>query len=318
MINLFHIPQHTIDTSEFSHLLHDEIIEEFEQSFAEYVGAKYACFANSASSLIYLALKGLNTTIKIPSVIPSVVPNAIVNSGNKLEFYDDIDWVGNMYELHQGIWDSAQRVSRDQYSQVAKGTDVMIFSFYPTKPVGGCDGGMIASDNKYTIDKYKAMVLNGTKPSENSWERKQTMFGHKMHGNSIQAKIAYENFKKLDDKKSKINDIRNAFNLALGYHNMSLHLYRIRVKDNSEFIRQMKHVGIQCGVHYKAFHKSPLLKNIAKYKPMPKSELEENQTVSIPFHENLTKQNIEHIIEHVKKFGNIWQRSQVRDSSRPK
>jgi dTDP-4-amino-4,6-dideoxygalactose transaminase len=305
MINLFHIPQHTIDTSEFSHLLHDEIIEEFEQSFAEYVGAKYACFANSASSLIYLALKGLNTTIKIPSVIPSVVPNAIVNSGNKLEFYDDIDWVGNMYELHQGIWDSAQRVSRDQYSQVAKGTDVMIFSFYPTKPVGGCDGGMIVSDNKYTIDKYRAMVLNGAKPSENSWERKQIMFGHKMHGNSIQAKIAYENFKKLDDKKHKINDIRNAFNLALGYHNMSLHLYRIRVKDNSEFIRQMKHVGIQCGVHYKAFHKSPLLKNMAKYKPMPKSELEENQTVSIPFHENLTKQNIEHIIEHVKKLGNI-------------
>ena len=97
--------------------------------------------------------------------MPPVVPNAIINSGNKLEFYDDVDWVGNMYKLHSGIWDSAQRVSRDQYPQVAKGTDVMIFSFYPTKPIGGCDGGMIVSDNKYTIDKYRAMVLNGTKPS---------------------------------------------------------------------------------------------------------------------------------------------------------
>jgi len=305
MINLFHIPEYTIGTSEFSHLLHDEIIEEFERSFAKYVGAKYACFANSASSLIYLALKGLNTTVKIPSIMPPVVPNAIINSGNKLEFYDDVDWVGNMYKLHSGIWDSAQRVSRDQYPQVAKGTDVMIFSFYPTKPIGGCDGGMIVSDNKYTIDKYRAMVLNGTKPSENSWERKQIMFGYKMHGNSIQARIAYENFKKLDDKKHKINDIRNAFNLALGYNNLSLHLYRIRVKDNNNFVEQMKQAGIQCGVHYKAFHKSPLLKNVVKYKPMPKSELEEKQTVSIPFHENLTKQNIEYIIEHVKKLGNI-------------
>jgi dTDP-4-amino-4,6-dideoxygalactose transaminase len=149
------------------------------------------------------------------------------------------------------------------------------------------------------------MVLNGTKPSENSWEREQIMFGYKMHGNSIQARIAYENFKKLDYKKHKINDIRNAFNLALGYNNLSLHLYRIRVKDNNNFAEQMKQVGIQCGVHYKAFHKNPLLKNVVKYKPMPKSELEEKQTVSIPFHEQLTKENMEHIVKHVKKFREI-------------
>ena len=226
MIQLFNINNYQIDTSELGNLLHGEIVEEFEQAFADYVGAKYACFANSASSLIYLSLKDLNTTVKIPSIMPPVVPNMIINSGNKIEFYDDIDWVGNMYQLHPGIWDSAQRVSRNQYSQVAQGTDVMIFSFYPTKPVGSCDGGMIVSNNQYTIDKYRAMVLNGTKPSKNAWEREQTMFGYKMHGSSIQAKIAYENFKKLDDKKNKLNDIRNVFNTELGYNNLSLHLYR--------------------------------------------------------------------------------------------
>tara|TARA_Y100000385_G_scaffold114161_2_gene118467 strand:+ start:3511 stop:4425 length:915 start_codon:yes stop_codon:yes gene_type:complete len=302
MIQLFNINNYQIDTSELGNILHGEIVEEFEQAFAEYVGAKYACFANSASSLLYLSLKGLNTTIKIPSIMPPVVPNLIVNSGNNIEFYDDIDWVGDMYQLHPGIWDSAQRVSRNQYSQVAKSTDVMVFSFYPTKPVGGCDGGMVVSDNKYTIDKYKAMVLNGTKPSENAWEREQIMFGYKMHGSSIQAKIAYENFKKLDDKRSKINDIRNVFNEELGYHNMSLHLYRIRVKDNFEFMKQMKRVGIQCGIHYKAFHKSPLLKNMIKYKPMPKSESEEKQTVSIPFHERLTESEVKYIIDNIRKF----------------
>ena len=306
MINLFHIPQHTIDTSEFSHLLHDEIIEEFEQSFAEYVGAKYACFANSASSLIYLALKSLKTTVKIPSIMPPVVPNVIINSGNKIEFYDDIDWVGDMYQLHDGIWDSAQRVARNQYSKFSNcDTDTMIFSFYPTKPVGGCDGGMIVSDNKYTIDKYRAMVLNGAKPSENSWEREQIMFGYKMHGNSIQATIAYKNLKKLDKKNSILEEIRLVFNESLGYNNKSNHLYRIRVKDNSRFIKEMKQAGIQCGIHYKAFHKNNLLKNITEYKEMPNSELEEKQTVSIPFHEKLTKENVEYIIKHVEKFRDI-------------
>ena len=303
MIQLFNINNYQIDTSELGNILHGEIVEEFEQAFAEYVGAKYACFANSASRLLYLSLKKLNTTVKIPSIMPPVVPNVIVNSGNKIEFYDDIDWVGDMYQLHPGIWDSAQRVARNQYSKFSNcDTDTMIFSFYPTKPVGSCDGGMIVSNNEYTIDRFKAMVLNGTKASRNAWEREQIMLGYKMHGNSIQAKIAHENLKKLDKKNSILEEIRLVFNESLGYNNKSNHLYRIRVKDNSRFIKQMKDVGIQCGIHYKAFHKNNLLKNIVEYKEMPKSELEEKQTVSIPFHERLTKMDINYIIDNIRKF----------------
>ena len=306
MISLFKINDYSVNTSDFSHMLHDAIVEEFEQAFAEYVGARYACFANSASSLIYLSLRKLNTIVKIPSIMPPVVPNVIINSGNKIEFYDDIDWVGDMYQLHPGIWDSAQKVARNQYSKFSNcDTDTMIFSFYPTKPVGSCDGGMIVSNNKYTIDRFKAMVLNGTKASKNAWEREQIMLGYKMHGNSIQAKIAHENLKKLDKKNSILEEIRLVFNESLGYNNKSNHLYRIRVKDNSTFIKQMKGAGIQCGIHYKAFHKNHLLKNIIEYKKMPKSELEEKQTVSIPFHEKLTKENIEYIIKYVEKFKNI-------------
>jgi len=306
MIQLFNINNYQIDTSELGNILHGEIVEEFEQAFAEYVGAKYACFANSASSLLYLSLKKLNTTVKIPSVMPPVVPNVIINSGNKIEFYDDIDWVGDMYQLHDGIWDSAQRVARNQYSKFSNcDTDTMIFSFYPTKPVGSCDGGMIVSNNEYTIERFKAMVLNGTKASRNAWEREQIMLGYKMHGNSIQAKIAHENLKKLDKKNSILEEIRLVFNESLGYNNKSNHLYRIRVKDNSRFIKEMKQAGIQCGIHYKAFHKNNLLKNITEYKEMPNSELEEKQTVSIPFHEKLTKENVEYIIKHVEKFRDI-------------
>ena len=302
MIRLFNINDYQINTNELGNILHGEIVEEFEQAFAEYVGAKYACFANSASSLIYLSLKGLNTTVKIPSIAPPVIPNVIVSSGNKMEFYDDIDWVGGIYELHPGIWDSAQMVDKNQYAKIATGADVLIFSFYPKKPVGGCDGGMIVSDSKYVIDRYKTMVLNGTKPSKNAWDREQVMLGYKMHGNSIQARMAYENLKKLDKKNNTLDQIRLAFNESLGYNNKSHHLYRIRVKDNSKFIEEMKRAGIQCGIHYKASHKHYLVKNIVKYRDMPKSDLEEKQTVSIPFHEKLSSNNVEYIIDNIRKF----------------
>jgi len=312
MIKLFNINNYQIDTAKLGNLLHGEIVEEFEQAFAEYVGAKYACFANSASSLIYLSLNGLNSdpntpnsTIKIPSIIPLVVPNVIINSGNNIEFYDDIDWVGNAYKLHDGIWDSAQQVSRNQYKQMAQGDDVMIFSFYPTKPVGSCDGGMVVSDNKEKIDHYRTMVLNGTRMNEDNWNREHVKMGHKMHGSSIQAHIANENLKKLDEKNSILEEIRLNYNDALGYNNTSNHLYRIRVKDNKSFLKKMRKQGIQCGIHYAAFHKNPLTHHCHFYlryrnrNALEKSELEEQQTVSIPFHEKLKSKEIKYIIDRI-------------------
>tara|TARA_R110000823_G_scaffold7357_2_gene26907 strand:+ start:425 stop:1360 length:936 start_codon:yes stop_codon:yes gene_type:complete len=306
MIKLFNINNYQIDTAKLGNLLHGEIVEEFEQAFAEYVGAKYACFANSASSLIYLSLKGLNSTIKIPSIIPLVIPNVIINSGNNIEFYDDIDWVGSAYKLHDGIWDSAQQVTRNQYKDLANPDDVMIFSFYPTKPIGSCDGGMVVGDNKDKIDHYRTMALNGTKMNEDNWNREHVAMGYKMHGNSLQAYMANENLKKLDEKNSILEEIRLAYNDALGYNNTSNHLYRVRVKDNRSFLDNMKDQGIQCGIHYAAFHKHPLTNHCHLYlhyrnrQPLKKSELEEQQTVSIPFHEQLKNKEIEHIIENIK------------------
>ena len=51
MIKLFHINNYDINTSRFSNLLHDDVVNEFEQNFANYVGAKYACSINSATKL---------------------------------------------------------------------------------------------------------------------------------------------------------------------------------------------------------------------------------------------------------------------------
>ena len=305
MIKLFNINDYQIDTSELGNLLHGEIVQAFEKEFAEYVGAKYACFADSASSLLYLSLRGLNTTIKIPSIIPPVVPNVIINSGNKLEFYDDIDWVGGMYELYPGIWDSAQRVDRDQYHKFSNcDSDVMIFSFYPTKPIGGCDGGKVVSDDKEVIDWYKAATLNGMKYSENNWEREHIFSGYKMHFNSVSAYIANENLKKLDKKHERLDEIRDAYNAAFDYNNDSRHLYRIRVKDNKSFISEMKNRGILCGIHYEHCHGKRFY-NVAISCELDKSEQESIKTVSLPYHENMTKEEINKVIKDVKQVAKI-------------
>ena len=304
MIQLFNIPNYVIDTSKFSHYLHGSIVEEFENNFLEYVGAKYACSVNSATNAIFLMLLDKNITVDVPSLIPPVVLNAIATSGNKINFVDDIEWIGGSYTLHEfddyKIIDSAQRVDRNQFANEANDNDLMFFSFYPTKPVGSSDGGIIVSNDKTKIDYLRTLSFNGMSFSTNNWERKVIMPGYKMYLSSIQAYIANKNLEVLDSKKQLISNIRDIYNRELGYKNTSDHLYRINVKDRNKFMSEMNKAGIVCGIHYDAQHLTPVYTQSLKF-ICPKSEMESSTTVSIPLHEALTENNVDYILNQVKK-----------------
>lgn len=297
-ITLFNINNYQINTSDYSNFLHDKKVFEFEEKIAEFVGAKYAVSFNSATSAIFLLLLGKNITVKVPSIIPPVVVNAIITSGNKYEFYDDIKWVGDSYILHTfddyKVVDSAQKLEKNQFKNECNPNDLMIFSFYPTKPIGSCDGGMIVSDDLDKILFLKEMALNGMSFSENNWERKIKFPGYKMYMNSIQCDIALKNFEQYELKLDMLNTIRNYYNNNLGLNNKSSHLYRINSNNRELLIKKFNDNNIQTGIHYNSLHNHDVYKlnNVS----LPKSEVESLTTLSIPFHEKLTKNNLEKII----------------------
>jgi len=304
MIQLFNIPSYVIDTSNFSHLLHGEVVEEFESKFCEYVGAKYACSVSSATNAIFLVFLNKGMTINVPSVIPPVVCNGLITGGNKVNFTDNTEWVGDSYILHQfedyKVIDSAQKVQRDQFKNEADDKDLMIFSFYPTKPIGSCDGGIIVSNDWSKIQRFKESTLNGMTFSKDNWDRKIKFPGYKMYMNSVQSQIALNNLEKLDDKNNKLLQIRDFYNDRLGAQNTSNHLYRINVKNRDKFIEDMKQVDIQTGIHYAALHENPVYNT--KLRNLPKSTLEGKTTVSLPFHEMLTEEELNTVVERVQKY----------------
>jgi dTDP-4-amino-4,6-dideoxygalactose transaminase len=247
-----------------------------------------------------------NTTVKVPSMIPPVVCNAILTSGNKISFTDDVKWVGNSYILHKfkdyKIIDSAQKVDLNQFKKEANDNDLMIFSFYPTKPIGSSDGGIIVSNDKEKIKWFKEATMNGMSYSFNNWDRKLKFPGFKMYMNSIQCYIANKNLKLLDYKKRKLKNIRDYYNNKLGYKNTSDHLYRIKVDNNKKFIDYMNKNNITCGIHYSALHENSIY-NSSTNLVLPKSSQESKQTVSIPFHENLSiNGQLNYIIDKIKKY----------------
>ena len=306
MIQLFNIPNYTINTDEFSHYLHGSIVEKFEQKFLDYVGAKYACSVNSATNAIFLLFLNKNTTVNVPSLIPPVVLNALITSGNKINFTDDVNWIGDSYILHHfedyKIIDSAQKVERDQFKKEANDNDIMFFSFYPTKPVGSSDGGIIVSNDKDKIDYLKTLSFNGMSFAEINWDRKIIMPGYKFYLNSIQAFIADKNLDILDQKKQKLKNIRDIYNSEFGLNNTSDHLYRIEVDDNKKFIDISKQNKIIHGIHYEAQHLNNVYKPYSTNSLCPNSEKISKTTVSIPFHENLSEQDLNHVIKNLKKY----------------
>ena len=305
MIQLFNITNHTIDTAEFSNLLHDKIVTDFEKEFALYVGAKYACSVNSATNAIFLSMLNKNTVVNIPSMIPPVVANAIITSGNELRFCDDIDWVGHSYVLHTfedyKIVDSAQKLEPNQFMKECEPNDLMIFSFYPTKPLGGSDGGMIVTDDYDKYKWFKSAVLNGMTYADNNWERGISFPGYKFYMSSIQAKIIMNNFENFDKKMRSLGSLVDIYNKELGYENTSNHLYRIEVLNNEKFIKSMKRVGIICGIHYSALHQNSIYNNDRQFLRLPKTEKSQRRTVSLPMNENLSFNETEYIIDKVKE-----------------
>ena len=316
-IRLFDIDSYIIDTSEFSNLLHDRVVKDFEEDFASYVGARYACSFNSASSAIFLIMTLFavkEKVIEIPSILPHVVANSIINSGKHIYFQDDVYWVGGSYTIIDSpdirVIDSAHRVDEKQFELECDESDdertLMIFSFYPTKPVGSCDGGMVVSNSKEKIDLLRSASMNGVQSvMSNSWNNKIDFIGWKMYMNSIQAYIAYNNLLKLPSKKRTLEYIRNIYNSELGYDNTSDHLYRIKVNDNRKFIEYMLERGIQCGIHYKALHLNKVYGSLChnnNLEHMKKSEEMDRTTVSIPFHHRLSMEDVGYVMDSIEGY----------------
>ena len=314
MINLFEIDNHVIDTSTFDHHLHGSIVREFEDQICEYVGAKYAASFFSASYALYAIMKSDQCAapdkITIRSMIPPVVPNALVDAGTEIKFNSDTDWVGGSYSLCSGVVDSAQQLNKNQYTNHLWdnqfGNGLMVFSFYPTKPLSSLDGGIVVSDSKEKIDDLKSLSFYGMEYAEDSWSRVQKQVGFKAYMSTMQATIASRNLEKLDEKYEKIDHVRDRYNQAFDLKNTSRHLYRIEVDDNERAIEHFKSKGIVCGVHYKPQHLNPVF---SKYNDLNEEfyfhqdvTIPSRKTLSIPLHHKLTSEHVEYIISEVKNY----------------
>ncbi len=188
--------------------------------------------------------------------------------------------------------------------------DLGCFSFYPTKNMTTGEGGMVTTNDDELAEKSSMVRAHGE-----SKRYEQSLLGYNYRMTDIAASIGIVQLKYIDEFNEKRNE--NAAYLSEGLSDVEgittpeidenvthvFHQYTIRVsKDRDTFKQFLTDNGIGTGVHYPiVLYKQPYYQNMGLTGNCPEAELAASQVISLPVHPSLTTEELDTIIETVKK-----------------
>lgn len=188
--------------------------------------------------------------------------------------------------------------------------DLGCFSFYPTKNMTTGEGGMVTTNDDELAEKSSMVRAHGE-----SKRYEQSLLGYNYRMTDIAASIGLVQLKYIDKFNEKRNE--NAAYLSEGLSDVEgittpeidenvthvFHQYTIRVsKDRDTFKEFLTDNGIGTGIHYPiVLYKQPYYQNMGLTGNCPEAELAASQVISLPIHPSLTTEELDTIIETVKK-----------------
>ena len=206
--------------------------------------------------------------------------------------------------------------------------DITVFSFYATKNITTAEGGMVTTNNKKWADMIKVMRLHGLshdaykRYSVKTFKHYQAMLpGYKYNMTDLQAAMGIQQLKKISSfaKTRKKHWLRynDAFKdmpeLILPAKDEedtthARHLYAILTVpekldiDRDRFVEELIGLNIGTGIHFFPVHLHPYYQTAFGYKrgDFPNAEFIGDRILSLPLGANLTKTDINDVIEAVR------------------
>lgn len=207
--------------------------------------------------------------------------------------------------------------------------DLGCFSFYVTKNMTTVEGGMVVTDQDELARQIKSLALHGL--TQDAWQRfsdegfkhyQVVCAGFKYNMTDIQASIGIHQLKKLEARARRRKEIwetyhhsfkdlplilpsptppdqRHAFHL----YTPLLELEHVRCT-RDEFLQALHKENIGAGIHYVALHLHPFYQKTFGYRAgeFPNAEFISHRTFSLPFSAKLTHQDVEDVVQAVKKI----------------
>ena len=248
----------------------------------------------------------------------------VVHFGGYPADMDEIHTIARTYGI-QVIEDAAHSCGSMYRSQmIGSVSAINCFSFQAVKNLSLGDGGAITTNNKFYFDKLNKLRWLGIDKSTYartetsgstlnakaySWLYDVPLVGHKMHMNDINAAIGIEQLKLLDQENARRAEIVEMYREGLkdvagikfmqrqADRKSSNHIFAIRADKRDYLMDALKQNDIHCGVHYRLSTRYPMYQKVS----LPNAELLERELISLPLHLGLTDEDINRVIEVVKK-----------------
>jgi len=186
------------------------------------------------------------------------------------------------------------------------------FSFFPSKNLGAFgDGGMVVTDDKKLADEIRMLRVHGS-----SVRYVHSKIGMNSRLDNLQAAALRVKLKHLDKWFKAREGIANYYNDNLkglplilpyvpNYNTHTYHLYTLRIRSKlKEIMKFLMDSGIETRTYYPVpLHLQECYKYLGyKAGDLPESETASNETFSIAVYPELTKKEINYIVEKLKEF----------------
>ena len=206
--------------------------------------------------------------------------------------------------------------------------DFGCFSFYVTKNLVTGEGGMVLAKREEDASYIKMLALHGM--SKDAWKRfgdegykhyEVVAAGYKYNMMDLQAAIGLHQLHRIEENWCKRERIWNQYNKAFADFPITLppefepgtrhalHLYTILINpegtkmSRDKFLDVMTRLGIGVGVHYLSIPEHPFYRSTFNWQPQdyPHAMRVGRQTVSLPLSPKLTDEDVQDVIEGVRK-----------------
>ena len=293
-------------------LRHD--VCQFEESFAQYVGTKYAIGVASGTDALILSLKALGVTGKVlvPSYSFRATVEAVVHAGCEpvlYDFDDFLDFRGVSAWIPAHIAGDKDPLFTKENIEKAKEViiiedacqavgafpivgDTACYSFYPAK-ILGCygDGGAIATNNEELYSK----LLIYRNHNKGDWSE----VGYNSRLDNLQAAVLNMNLKYLPDAIARRREIAEMYYDGLeevvpdSQRNVYQDYIIVTTKRDAlyDFLLENGIETLKNGYPYPALY--PKGEQTIRY---------EDNSLRLPCNPELTDEEVEYIIEKVNEF----------------
>lgn len=208
--------------------------------------------------------------------------------------------------------------------------DVGVFSFYVTKTMTTAEGGMVCTRNEDLAKRITVMRMHGmdrttwdryTSPRA-SWEYDIIAPGYKFNLPDVlsalgvsqvkRAKLFFEQRKKVVEQYNKAFENLDFIELPPDSKGNSWHLYLIRLNldkitiSREEFAKKLQAAGLGISVHFIPIFNFTYWKELYPWftkENYPNAENQYSRTISIPLYPDMTQEEVDYVIETIKKVG---------------